>query len=129
VTSFTVAMPSALPSYVLDVVVERLLDLDPDERRPARVAVLAREHELRARELHRQVAESRDCPRIALARSTDELLGLLLQLLDVHADLLPRGPRPRSGGKKIGSVLRSALRWAQPCPRTGCALTRSRRIA
>src|SRR5581483_6610256 len=27
---------------------------------------------------------------------------LLAKLLDVHADLLPSGPRPRSGGKKIG---------------------------
>ena len=51
--------------------------------------MLAREHELRACELHGQVAET--CERVGIprARGPDELLGLLPKLLEVHPDLLP----------------------------------------
>jgi hypothetical protein len=60
-----------------------------DERRPAAVAVVAREHRLRTGELWRQVTEARERLRIARARRARELLGLLAELLEVHVDLLP----------------------------------------
>src|SRR5262245_33789587 len=74
---------------VLDVRVKRLLRDLAHERRPARVPLLARERELRARETRRQAAETRDGHRIPCARSTSELLGLLPKLFEVHFDLLP----------------------------------------
>jgi len=48
-----------------------------DERRPAVVPVLAREHELRARQPHGQVGEPPDRLGVAAARRAHELLRLL----------------------------------------------------
>jgi hypothetical protein len=59
------------------------------ERRPAREPVLARDHELRAREAHRQIAEPVHRLRVPGPCRTDELLGLLAKLLEIHVALLP----------------------------------------
>jgi hypothetical protein len=71
-----------------------------DERRPARIAVLAREHELRAGEDRLAAAEPLKGRRIAGARGPHELLCLLAELLQVHVDLPPSGPRPRLGRRR-----------------------------
>jgi hypothetical protein len=109
---------------VLEVGVERLLGDLVDEPGPARVAVLACEHGLCAREARRQVAEPRDGSRFARARGTRELLGLLAKVFEIHHDLLPRAPGPRRRAGRRSDVCCRLLptRWAQPCPRTGCAL-------
>ena len=112
---------------VLEVGAERLLGELVDERRPARVALLAREHGLGARELDRQVAESGNGADVACPRRLDQVLCLLAKLLEVHLDLLPLRPVSAAGGKKIDSSCGAAWRWAQPFPRTGCALARSAR--
>jgi len=62
--------------------------------------VLAGEHELRARKLRRQVAETRIRRWIPCPRSTRELLGLLAKLLEIHHDLLPREPAVRGVGQE-----------------------------
>src|SRR5439155_25656835 len=75
------------------------------ERGPARVPVLAGEHELRAREDRPQVAEAAERRLVSRARGAEELLRLLAELLQVHVDLLPSSPCPRSGGKKIVALV------------------------
>src|SRR5581483_8534769 len=110
---------------VVEIGVERLLGELVHERGPARVAVLARDHELCACKLRRQVTEACGGCRIARARGAHELLGLLAKLFDVHDDLLPRGPEVRGVGReedRFGTARSFLTRWAQPCPRTGCAL-------
>ena len=85
---------------VLEVGAERLLGELVDERRPAGEALLAREHGLGARELHRQVADPRERLRIACPRCSGELLRLLAKLFQVHVDLLPLRPVSAAGGER-----------------------------
>src|SRR5205085_7434745 len=89
-----------------------------DERRPAFVAVLAREDELCACQPQRQVAEPRQRVDIAAARRADELLCLLAKLLEVHADLLREAGSAAAGKRKHEASGCCARRWAQPFPRT-----------
>ena len=91
-----------------------------DERGPARVAVLAREHQLRAGEDRLAAVEPRERVGIALARGLDELLRLLAKLLQVHHDLLRRGPVSASSGGRRDRV--DACR----CDEVGSALPADR---
>lgn len=80
-----------------------------DERGPARIAVLAREHELGAGEDRLAPAQSLEGRRVARARSAGELLGLLAELLQVHVDLPPESPCPRLGRRR-DRMCRAVLR-------------------
>ena len=77
-----------------------------DERRPARVAVLARDHELGPCQDSLTPAEPLECFGVARLRRAKKFLRLLAQLLHVHHDLLRRGPCPRRrAGVEIAIVV------------------------
>jgi hypothetical protein len=96
---------------------------------PARVSQLAGNRPLCVGE-PRRVAETANRLRVPGARSPKQLFGALPRLLEIdgriaHDDLLGR-PAVRGIGREdvvsIGSCVKR--RWAQPFPRTGCALVR-----
>ena len=81
-----------------------------DERRPARVAVLACDHELGPRQDLLTTAEPLECFGVARLCRTEKFLRLLAQLLQVHHDLLRRGPCPRRrAGVEIAIVVRRGI--------------------
>ena len=120
------------PAFVvLDVVVERLLDLHAG-RAPASSGSRARARARAARSpaapAGRRAARGRsDLPHAQRATSSLACFRSCSTFMRISS----REARVRGRArKKIGSMQRYLpSRWAQPCPRTGCALTRSRRIA
>ena len=92
--------PGCASLVILEIRVERLLGDFVHELGPAGVALLACEHELRAREARRQVAEASDGCRLSRACGTGELFGLLAKLFEIHYDLLPCGPAVRCVGRE-----------------------------
>src|SRR5437588_637569 len=99
-----VAVRAAL-AHKLRVLVEQYtqpLEIAVHDRGPAGVALVARQHELRARKTRRQAAQARNRRRVPCTRGAGEFLRLLAKLFEVHHDLLPHGPMSAaSGGKKI----------------------------
>ena len=89
-----------------------------DEPRPAGVALLPRDHELRPREDRLAPVEPRERFRLAGARGADELLRLRPKLIEIHDDLPPRGPCPRCRAEKRSAVWRSGGRGGH-CPARG----------
>ena len=80
-----------------------------DQRRPARIAVLAGEHELGPSEDRLSSAEPRERRSVARAGGADELLRLLAQLLEIelHHDLPPSEPVVRVTGRETRSRVSS----------------------
>ena len=114
-------------------VLDHAIDVGP-QRRPAREAVLAGDHELRGAQLQRLArtgvpgGHARHGGRVARAMQAHQILGLLSQLLQArrggercgHDSLLSGSPavRDRRAERKY-TPADICLGWARPFPRTG----------